>query len=562
MKIHRILALVLVLALAVTLCAACSGTTETTEPVTSTTTAATTGTQETSGQTSGQTTATQETTAQSETTPAELPELELTVNAWSINTFDPEADAFAKIIKDKFKLIIKPVILEGDGLKLAAASKSLPDIFGTGPLWDVTTFNSWVNQGIVRDIPEDMLHKYPTISQHMTNNRSAVAARELYGKYWYLVVPNCLKDDVYKVKWSGIYYRKDWMANVGITEVPSTFDELYTMLKAFVENDPNQNGKDDTYGITLNGGMWFFSEWFTNWGVDTEGWQIEDGQWIPGYLSRKNIEPLKLIQKMFHEGLIDTEFTTNNPTQAMQKFSGDTFGVILRNADTYWMWNVIKNQFGGAHKEIQDPFTVVGLLPPMSKDASSEPAIAEAIDHDGVQFRAGLEDEKLDRYLALHDWLMTDEARYYKLGFEGEHYSKDSDGKIVTFNDPNTGRPYAIWQMYPATGLLDFVTWGLDTDADLNWPSLDYREDLKMVAKEFRDANNQYPYQVNIEPMFISTPAKDTFSFDAMGEFALMVMGDESIDTAFETFITKAMDAGARQAIDELNAEANRLGID
>ena len=56
------------------------------------------------------------------------------------------------------------------------------------------------------------------------------------------------------MKKSGLYvanfhFRKDWLAKVG-KEVPTTLDELYDVLYAFTFNDPDGDGKHDTYGFT------------------------------------------------------------------------------------------------------------------------------------------------------------------------------------------------------------------------------------------------------------------------------------------------------------------------
>ena len=52
---------------------------------------------------------------------------------------------------------------------------------------------------------------------------------------------------------SVLWYNKAWMEKVGITEEPANMDELYTMLKAFKENDVNGNGDpDDEIPLHLN----------------------------------------------------------------------------------------------------------------------------------------------------------------------------------------------------------------------------------------------------------------------------------------------------------------------
>lgn len=48
---------------------------------------------------------------------------------------------------------------------------------------------------------------------------------------------------------SGIIYRKDWADRLGLS-APETLDDLYEMLKGFTYKDPDNNGIDDTIGLT------------------------------------------------------------------------------------------------------------------------------------------------------------------------------------------------------------------------------------------------------------------------------------------------------------------------
>ena len=50
---------------------------------------------------------------------------------------------------------------------------------------------------------------------------------------------------------NGMSYRQDWADKVGITKAPETIDEFYDMIYKFTYNDPDGNGKRDTFGIEL-----------------------------------------------------------------------------------------------------------------------------------------------------------------------------------------------------------------------------------------------------------------------------------------------------------------------
>ena len=45
-----------------------------------------------------------------------------------------------------------------------------------------------------------------------------------------------------------IWINQTWLDNLGL-DVPTTTEELYTVLKAFKENDPNGNGIQDEYPL-------------------------------------------------------------------------------------------------------------------------------------------------------------------------------------------------------------------------------------------------------------------------------------------------------------------------
>ncbi len=75
---------------------------------------------------------------------------------------------------------------------------------------------------------------------------------------------------------AGWGYRLDWLNNLGLAE-PKTWAEFKEMLRAFTEDDPNQNGLADTVGLGLDKwdvawtimGLWFGVP--NEWGLDAKG---------------------------------------------------------------------------------------------------------------------------------------------------------------------------------------------------------------------------------------------------------------------------------------------------
>ena len=143
--------------------------------------------------------------------------------------------------------------------------------------------------------------------------------------------------------------RQDWLDNLGL-EVPKTVDDLYEVAKAFTFNDPDGNGKDDTYGLTA-AGTWNLQDIFQAFGCrldNTGGGSIcydpVDNCWLDSMLKPEMVECLTYLNKMYSEGILDQELFTNKGSNMRDKVSsgvyGSTFYWVNYSADAY---NILKN---------------------------------------------------------------------------------------------------------------------------------------------------------------------------------------------------------------------------
>ncbi len=110
-------------------------------------------------------------------------------------------------------------------------------------------------------------------------------------------------------------YRQDWADNLGLGH-PETLEDLYEMAVQFTNNDPDGNGKNDTYAFALDGwtGQWnIMMPWFgvhNVWGLDENG-ELE-------YYAMQNEykTALKTFRQWYSEGLIPENFRTTSPGSA------------------------------------------------------------------------------------------------------------------------------------------------------------------------------------------------------------------------------------------------------
>ena len=106
---------------------------------------------------------------------------------------------------------------------------------------------------------------------------------------------------------SGMIYRSDWLENLGL-EAPKTLDGLYKVLYAFTNNDPDKNGRSDTYGMCWTG---FHMGPFHNLAVmhgAPNRFGIRDGKLTPWFEYNEFFEAMLFSKKLYDEGLINRDF--------------------------------------------------------------------------------------------------------------------------------------------------------------------------------------------------------------------------------------------------------------
>ncbi len=129
------------------------------------------------------------------------------------------------------------------------------------------------------------------------------------------------------------YVRQDWLDNLGL-DAPKTYDEFVAVLDAFVNDDPDGNGVDDTIGMTLpfNTG-WEFDYYNRMIMQDAMfGFQQKNGVWKDGFQEPEMAGALERFQDLYARGLIDSEFFSNKTSTARSKIYEGQAGMM-----EYWM---------------------------------------------------------------------------------------------------------------------------------------------------------------------------------------------------------------------------------
>ena len=129
-------------------------------------------------------------------------------------------------------------------------------------------------------------------------------------------------------------YRADWLDNVGLQE-PTTLDEFYTMLKAFKEQDPDKNNKNDTYGMST-GAIGASGPEANAFGVffgASNVWDVQDGKFVRDVFSPAYFEGMEFQKRLFDEKLIHPDYSIMDRPKMEGEFETSKAGVIYNSTN-------------------------------------------------------------------------------------------------------------------------------------------------------------------------------------------------------------------------------------
>lgn len=122
-----------------------------------------------------------------------------------------------------------------------------------------------------------------------------------------------------------MWIRQDWLDELNL-EVPRTWDEIMAVAEAFVIQDPDGNGEDDTIGILgpantdhINGvgdNQFGLDPLFSHFKSFPQYWlEGEDGTIEYGSIQPETKEALENIAKLYENGLIDPEMLVRSDSK-------------------------------------------------------------------------------------------------------------------------------------------------------------------------------------------------------------------------------------------------------
>ncbi len=310
------------------------------------------------------------------------------------------------------------------------------------------------------------------------------------------------------------YIRQDWLDNLGL-QMPKSTEELGQILKAFTENDPDGNGKKDTWGMAHRGSS-TINELLLSMGVDS--WR----EYIVNDKGEIDNNGKKLVAAAMHpfaraqfaqirdwcqNGYINEDGITDNNAYEKLIVNGK-IGVVLDHFANVEKYNktLKENGFTKAAFSLCDQYVVnstdgkfYGFSAPNNMGSVS-------------MVTSMAKKETYPNIVKLMNWMFSEEGTFFQTyGLEGREYKMDGD-KVVFDTKYDEEKSYRNMFMFGR-----------------NY-KITYPEEIERTYGT-SDLAKQYMKYLEADPPFYTTVTDVKFNYPNLEEFTTYPDWRKGIDT-------------------------------
>lgn len=331
-------------------------------------------------------------------------------------------------------------------LRLAlTGAETLPDVI---PVYDTGLLAEMIESGQVKVIDEDLARYLPERLQPVYQQfpESFYPAEKAGQTYGLPIAPSLAETQVLVV-------RQDWLDKLGL-KAPTNLDEFETVIKAFAEEDPDGNGKKDTYGFAYSGDGLYSTGWLgdpamlfsANTGKFIPGNWEEDsqGELVYGSIQPGNKKTLARMARWYQEGWIAADASVTNDWNAMLAFRDGKAGMYVGRPAHIEDSIEVESKILGAK---------IGVYPTI-RQANGEPTYQRAEENDGwLLFKKDFTETAA--FFKYYDWLY--DAAFgtgkFKYGYL-ENYDYDIVVGQPVFDPAQFDPPKTRWLFTPGKAIL------------------------------------------------------------------------------------------------------------
>ncbi|RTE11702.1 extracellular solute-binding protein [Paenibacillus whitsoniae] len=336
-----------------------------------------------------------------------------------------DKDFVKSVIEEKFNVKLNWTYLPNGQdyttkLNTMIASGDIPDVFYA----DGISSNNYIRDGVARDLTGIVTPaKMPNYFKYWVTEAN-LKTYQVQGAFKRAPVP--YETNYYRT----FYIRKDWLDKLNL-KMPTNYDELVNVMKAFTFNDPDGNGKNDTYGFTAAGGgtsvSMDFPEFLKN-GFVGDTYVDSNDQFIDVRTDIRMQGVLDDIKKLLDLKVVDPDWFLNKYGQHFDKAAQGKAGIVIGQGRDLAFDN---NPAGLQMKSKQAGQTTADWEPfhPWEKTGTW----VETIPGNPFMISSKSSDAKVQRSIEILDWLAGEEGFLLtRYGKEGVDYKRN--GKNIEVN--------------------------------------------------------------------------------------------------------------------------------
>lgn len=480
-----------------------------------------------------------------------------------------------KRLKDYgYDVKIKNVYLENgqyqELLNLRMASDDAPDIFKINK----TTFQQFAQQGVLASWDEKFFRKHaPHTAAFIDQGGPKGEMKNQVDAFWdmskYEGKMACMPL-IHRGKGSEIQviYNTQWLKKLN-AKVPETLDDFVKLMYRFKNEDPDGNGKNDTYGLSstmLNVIFGAYGGFPGFLGGDYGHWYDKKGKLVSADIIDGNKKALKLINKLYADGVIDPEFVTgenqNNGHWAYsQPFINGRIGVThSATAWTHYIPAIDGNKEGQLLQEFKSvqgknaEVTVGPWLKGPDGDIGGFLRYNMTLD-DGIAYNAKLNEDtkKLAAIFEIMDIFTQDEdlSLLATNGVKGKHYEITPKGYTKDITGMDYGQRYEIGisaarNLYAPEYPLNEKYMTINDNA----PTAEY---IKKIKSQYKGLSDDVGYMSKV---YVALPSQAQYSDELKTyrdeTWISMIQGKTPVSD-YNSYVKQWMDKGGKVLTDEAN---------
>ena len=452
-----------------------------------------------------------------------------------------------QIIKDQLKITLKLVLLpstqsdQDTKINTAAASNSLPDIF----MVSRDTWYKLVQAGLIAKV-DDLLPLMPVRTATHYNdpdrNRLATVDGSMYG----------LPDPGAMPMTDGLVIRQDWLDKLSL-KAPTTLDEFLTVAKAFTFDDPDGNGKKDTYGFCafidgsgLNAmGVGPRFDWlYGAYGV-AGTWNLTSTENFGlNVRSDAYMQATQFIRTLNEEGVIDPDWPTLKKDDFRAGWKQGKCGMMHENFAAL----STKSNYKAFDENFPEGEWVV-LPPPAGPNGDKSDGTVILSARIYAVSQKAMDAGKGPAIARLLEWMAGEEG-YYLLGFgqKGINYNLDANGNITLEGLPDPALAWNTAEMQPLTQLANMVYIFTPVELNARYPNHTSKNGRTIEPLAYYKAFTEQPYTQATGSAIINPPSNAAdFTRFYSENIVKFVLGQEVLDeTTWAAFVAGLDSLGAK----------------